>query len=135
MIAGSVVHKLLGRELRGGPAFVVPLAPGDPASGRLFRSEVANAVAELRLRPRIAKSHAGQIESAEIEMDVRVVESRHHPLSVQIDDSRMRTEQLADFSGRAHGGDLSVEAGHGLRFGLRRIHRPDLAVDQNEVRV
>src|SRR3569833_2332150 len=64
---GCVDQLMSGQHCRI-PAFVVPIAAGDPLAGRLFGSKGSEGVAELCLRLRVAKLGAAQGSAARKEM-------------------------------------------------------------------
>src|SRR3569833_1904406 len=84
---GCVDQLMSGQHCRI-PAFVVPIAAGDPLAGRLFGSKGSEGVAELCLRLRVAKLGAAQGSAARKEMHMRVVESGQHAPALQVDSPR-----------------------------------------------
>ncbi len=67
-------------------------------------------------------------------MGVIVNEAGQDELPLKINNLCAIADERTDFVGGAEGQDPPVPDGDGLRFASRAIHRPDLPVEQDEVR-
>ena len=82
----------------------------------------------------IAQLHARQLEAAVDEVDVIVDEAGHDEAAVQVDALRIFRRPGQHRVVRSHRHDAVSLDGDGVGEALGRIARPDLSVDQNEVR-
>ena len=64
MAGGDGIDQLARGQARGRPVFMVPVAPGNPASGRLFGGEFRDARRNSSSDRAVAQLHAGQILAA-----------------------------------------------------------------------
>ena len=67
-----------------------------------------------------------------LQMNVGVVEARHHEVAAQIDNLRVGALQLADIVVRPHGKNAAVAYRHRLRARWCRL-RVDVAVEEDGV--
>src|SRR5882724_5258634 len=114
---------------------MVPVTPGNPATLWQTLGKPANAFSKFLRRVGISKTHAGKLKPATEEMDVSVIEPGKNQLFPGIDGASAWPGEFHDVFVRAHRHNAVAQNGHRLSEGLAWLHRMNVCVDNNQVRL
>src|ERR1700738_3947683 len=128
------MDQLMSRQIGGSPFLMIPIAVEDPFAFWKCVCEVSNAASHFLRTRRVTKLDAGETLSAGIEMNMRVIKTRHCAAAMKVNDASIGTYKLEDSSRVSHGQDTSIHDSNRLRFRLLQILRPDSSVGQNQGR-
>ena len=126
-VAGGVDELAIGQDGRI-PALMVPGAAANPGAGGEGFGVAGDAVAEIGLAGGVAELDGDEGSAAGQEVNVSIIESGQKQAAGEVDGAGAGAGELADLRVAADGEDGVAVEGHGLRHGLRRIHRPNLAI-------
>ena len=132
MIAGDRVDILARRQLLARPQRMVPAAADDPILRRCRLGMFGDALLHLGQRLHADQIDLQRLPSAVGEMQMRIVESRHHEVPAEIDDLRVIALQLANVVVGADGDDAAIAHRHRLRASRSRFG-VDVAVEEDDV--
>ena len=97
MRAGHRVYVLVGRQLSVCPQRLVPATADEPLTGRGVLDAGGDALLHLGQRVHAAQIDAQQIQSRVLEMNVSIIEARHHEVAAEIDNLRVRSPLVCRF--------------------------------------
>ena len=115
MRAAHRVNVLAGRQLSVRPQRLVPATAHEPLAGSGSLGAGRDALLHLLERPGAAQIDAEQLQARMFQMNVGIVEARHHEVAAEIDNLRVGALQLADIVVRPHGENAAVAYRHRLR--------------------
>ena len=132
-IADGLIERGAGRKRLPGPPVLIPTSPDQPLVGRtlLASSPTTFAVSCSLASPRTETS---QRSAERGQVTVRVDEAGRDAVTVQVDDRRLLRGLPRDVIS-ANCGDRSAAHDQCRRVRMRGIHRPDVAVDEDRLRL
>jgi hypothetical protein len=132
MRAGHRVNVLAARQLSVRPQRLVPAAAHEPLAGSGSLGAGRDVLLHPLKRPGAAQIDAEQFQPRMFQMNVGIVEARHHKVAAEINNVRAGALQPADLVVRANGKNAAVAYRHRLRARRCRL-RVNVSIEEDGV--
>src|SRR2546428_13846463 len=116
MVRSYVIDQLMSRQIGGSPFLVIPIAVEDPFAFWKCACEVSNAASHFCWTGGVKKLDAGETVSAGIEMNMRVIKTRHGTPTTKANDASIGACKLEDNSCVSHFQDAAIRDSNRLRL-------------------